>query len=70
MAEEALGPREIWETSEARRTPTPMSVVNLSKVLQVHPAIVAGRVRYEHRNYGLLSQLVGTDQIHRQLGLR
>ena len=68
-AEEALVPHEIWETSEARRTPTPMSVVNLSKVLQVHPAIVAGKVRYEHRNYRLLSQLVGTGQIRRQLGL-
>lgn len=68
-AEEALVPHEIWETSEARRTPTPMSVVNLSKVLQVHPAIVAGKVRYEHRNYRLLSQLVGTGQIRPQLGL-
>jgi HTH-type transcriptional regulator/antitoxin HigA len=68
-AEEALVPHEIWETSEARRNPTPMSVVNLSKVLQVHPAIVAGKVRYERRNYRLLSQLVGTGEIHRQLGL-
>lgn len=68
-AEEALVPHEIWETSEAKRNPTPMSVVNLSKALQVHPAIVAGKVRYERRNYRLLSQLVGTGQIRRQLGL-
>jgi HTH-type transcriptional regulator / antitoxin HigA len=69
-AEEALVPYEIWETSEARRNPTPMSVMNLSKVLQVHPAIVAGKVRYERKNYRLLSQLVGTGQIRRQLDLR
>jgi len=68
-AEEALVPRAIWETSEARRNPTPMSVVNLSKALQVHPAIVAGKVRYEQRNYRLLSHFVGTGEVRRQLGL-
>jgi HTH-type transcriptional regulator / antitoxin HigA len=67
-AEEALVPRDIWETSEARRNPTPMSVVNLSKALQVHPAIVAGKVRYEQRNYRLLSHFVGTGEVRRQLG--
>ena len=66
-AEEALVPHEIWETSEAKRSPTPMSVVNLSKALQVHPAIVAGKVRYEQRNYRLLSHFVGTGEIRRQL---
>ena len=51
------------------RNPTPMSVVNLSKALQVHPAIVAGKVRYEQRNYRLLSHFVGTGEVRRQLGL-
>jgi HTH-type transcriptional regulator / antitoxin HigA len=68
-AEEALVPRAIWETSEARRNPTPMSVLNLSNALKVHPAIVAGKVRYEQRNYRLLSQFVGTGKVRRQLGL-
>lgn len=68
-AEEALVPSAIWETSEARRNPTPMSVLNLSNALKVHPAIVAGKVRYEQRNYRLLSQFVGTGEVRRQLGL-
>jgi HTH-type transcriptional regulator/antitoxin HigA len=68
-AEEALVPYEIWETSEVRRNPTPMNVLNLSNALKVHPAIVAGKVRYEHRNYRLLSQLVGTGQVRLQLDL-
>lgn len=68
-AEEALVPGEIWKTCEARLNPTPMNVLNLSTALKVHPAIVAGKVRYEHRNYRLLSQLVGTGQVHRQLVL-
>jgi HTH-type transcriptional regulator / antitoxin HigA len=68
-AEEALVPHAIWETSEARRNPTPMSVLNLSNALKVHPAIVAGKVRHEQRNYRLLSQFVGTGEVRRQLGL-
>ena len=68
-AEEALVPLAIWETSEARRNPTPMAVVNLSKALQVHPAIVAGRVRHEEKNYRLLSHFVGTGEVRRQFGL-
>jgi HTH-type transcriptional regulator/antitoxin HigA len=68
-AEEALVPAAIWETSEARSNPTPMAVVSLSKALQVHPAVVAGKVRHEQKNYRLLSHFVGTGQVRRQFGL-
>ena len=66
-AEEALIPRAIWETSVVRDQPTPMAVMNLAKTLQVHPAIIAGRIRYEQKNYRLLSQFVGTGEVRRQL---
>ena len=65
-AEEALIPRAVWETSAARHQPTPMAVMNLAKALQVHPAIVAGRIRYEQKNFRLLSQFVGTGEVRRQ----
>ena len=65
-AEEALIPRAVWETSAVRHQPTPMAVMNLAKTLQVHPATVAGRVRYEQMNYRLLSQFVGTGEVRRQ----
>jgi HTH-type transcriptional regulator / antitoxin HigA len=67
-AEEALVPQAVWETSEARRNPTPMAVVSLSKALQVHPAIVAGKIRHEQKNYRLLSHFVGTGEVRRQFG--
>ena len=66
-AEEALIPRAAWDASAARHSPTPMAVLELAQALQVHPAIVAGRVRYERRNYRLLSQFVGTGEVRRQL---
>ncbi|MEE8092620.1 MAG: transcriptional regulator [Gammaproteobacteria bacterium] len=68
-AEEALIPRSIWETSAVRRQPTAMAVINLAKALQVHPAIVAGRIRHERKNYRLLSQFVGTGEVQRQFNV-
>ena len=68
-AEEALVPLRVWDASEARRNPTPMAVVSLAKTLQVHPAIVAGRVRHEEKNYRLLSHFVGSGEVRRQFGL-
>ena len=65
-AEEALIPQAIWNTSAVRERPTPMAVMHLATALQVHPAVVAGRIRYEQRNYRLLSQFVGNGEVRRQ----
>ena len=66
---EALIPRAVWETSAVRDEPVPLAVMNLAQRLQVHPATIAGRVRYERQNYRLLSQFVGTGQVRRQFGV-
>ena len=68
-AEEALIPKAAWEESEVIWNPSGMSVINLAQDLGIHPAIVAGRVRYERGNYRLLSQFVGTGQVRRHFGL-
>ena len=67
-AEEALVPRDLGDERSARN-PTPMAVVNLARALQVHPAIVAGKIRHEQKNYRLLSHFVGTGEVRRQFGL-
>lgn len=64
-AEEALIPREAWLASSVREVPTPTSVVELARLLRVHPAIVAGRVRNVHRNYKLLSHFVGMGEVRK-----
>jgi len=68
-AEEALIPSAVWETSAVRQRPTPMSVISLANALQIHPAIVAGRIRHEQRNYRLLSQFVGTGEVRPHFGM-
>ena len=67
-AQEALVPRAAWEASAARKRPTPMAVVSLARALQVHPAIIAGKIRHERQNYRLLSQFVGVGEVRWQLG--
>ena len=40
-----------------------MAVIELASQAGVHPAVVAGRVRYEEGNYRLLTQFVGAGQV-------
>ena len=68
-AAEALIPSADWEASPVSTNPTPLAVMSLANRLQVHPATVAGRVRYERQNYRLLSQFVGTGRVREQFGI-
>ena len=65
-AENALIPADAWNASTVKQIPRAMAVINFSSAIGVHPAIVAGRVRYERGNYRLLSQFVGSGQVRRQ----
>ena len=64
-ASEILIPRAIWRRSEAFRRPSAKAIVTLASELQISPAIVAGRVRNERRNFSLFTGLVGLRQVHR-----
>lgn len=64
-AEQALIPEDVWQTSRVRDHPSPLAVVELAQRLSIHPAIVAGRVRHETRNFRLLSHFVGTGEVRR-----
>ena len=66
LAEEALIPKATWEEHPVSYNPSPMNVMALAQDLGIQPAIVAGRVRYQRKNYRLLSQFVGTSQVRKQ----
>ena len=40
-----------------------MNVLHFASEVGVHPAVVAGRVRFERNNYRLLSQFVGSGEV-------
>lgn len=59
FAKDGLVPRDTWLRSDARRLGSESSVVNLAKQLGIHPAIVAGRIRYERKEFRIFTTLVG-----------
>ncbi|MGH7589527.1 MAG: ImmA/IrrE family metallo-endopeptidase [Gemmatimonadota bacterium] len=62
-AGEALIPEDEWRKSPASRLRTPEAVEHLARKLRIHPAIVAGRIRYQYRSFRVLSGLVGQGQV-------
>jgi HTH-type transcriptional regulator/antitoxin HigA len=66
-AEEGLIPGDVWAISRVQDNPSPLAVMELAQRLEIHPAIVAGRVRHATGNYRLLSHFVGTGEVRHQL---
>jgi HTH-type transcriptional regulator / antitoxin HigA len=62
LAGEILIPRAHWKRSQAYLRPTADSINKLAAQLQISPAIVAGRIRHERKNFTLFSKLVGYHQ--------
>ena len=64
-AEDALIPPEVWALSKVRREPTENQVRALADKIEVAPAVIAGRIRFEQNNYRLLTRLVGQGEIRK-----
>lgn len=60
-AREALISQVEWENSNVHVSHTLSDTLELANQLRIHPAIVAGRVRYETSNWRLLNNLMGTN---------
>ncbi len=65
VASEVLVPANEWENSAARNLRTAEAAQALARKLRIHPAIVAGRMRYEWKNFRLLKHLVGHGEVQR-----
>ncbi len=65
MAGDALIPKVQWTKSAASRLRTAEAAQRLASELGIHPAIVAGRIRYKYSSYQILKQLVGHRQVRR-----
>lgn len=64
-ATEALIPSEIWQTADMGQRPSLRKVVDFAAGLRISPAIPAGRIRRESRNYRIFSKLVGYKQVRK-----
>ncbi len=65
VASDALIPKEEWNSSPARSLHSPDAVFDLADKLRIHPAIVAGRIRYESGRYRVLSGLVSHGEVRK-----
>ena len=68
-ARESLIPTDIWISSEVSTKRSPMAAIGLAHELGIHPAIVAGRVRYEEQDYRRWSQLLGSGTVRDLFGV-
>lgn len=67
FAKDALVPRDTWMRSDARRLGSESSVIALAKQLGIHPAIVAGRIRYERREFRIFTELAGVGGVRERI---
>lgn len=65
MTRDGLIPRKAWDKKPLDDKATTAEVGALAAKLKIHPAIIAGRIRYEQNNYRLLSKHVGNKQIRK-----
>jgi len=63
LAGEALIPKAKWENSPAKLIPSPIAAESLAKELEIHPAIVAGKMRHEGGRYQYLNAIVSGTKV-------
>jgi len=65
IAQDSLIPKEYWKKVNLAAKDLSKEVRNLSEQLKIHPAIIAGRIRFEKNNYRILSQFLGRGEVNK-----
>jgi HTH-type transcriptional regulator/antitoxin HigA len=65
MTQDALIPNNAWNLDPIQGEVTISKVRSLAEKFEIHPAIIAGRVRFERKNYRLLSRYIGSEQVRK-----
>lgn len=66
LADEALIPATEWAISPARHLNSPEAAEHLASKLQIHRAIVAGKMQFAAKSYRILNNLVGRGAVRCQ----
>lgn len=69
LAREAFVPRSIWKRSDAFVLQTQSAILDLAKQLNINPAIIAGRIRYESGNFTKFNNLIGQGEVRKLFGV-
>ena len=65
QAGEILVPEDKWNTALARFVRSEDSIRDFANELGIHPAIVAGKIRREAKNYTILLDMVGRGKVRK-----
>jgi HTH-type transcriptional regulator/antitoxin HigA len=65
MTRNGLIPKKVWDKKPMGGKAIAAEVYALAKKLKIHPAIIAGRIRFEHNNFRLLSRYIGSKQVRK-----
>jgi len=65
MASAALIPKRYWPEVDAGKVPNAADVLSLATRLKIHPALIAGRIRFKNNNYRIFARLVGSGQVRK-----
>lgn len=65
LALNILVPNDEWKNSPASIIPSPDAAKSLAKKLGIHPAIVAGKMRYEKKHFYFLNSLIGKGEVRK-----
>jgi HTH-type transcriptional regulator/antitoxin HigA len=65
FAGESLIPEAEWNASAASKVRAVPAVLQLAHRLHIHPAIVAGRIRHQYKDFRVLGTLIGQGEVRR-----
>lgn len=61
----ALIPNDVWKKSLVRFSPSKETIINQALKLEVHPSLVAGRIRRETGKYFQFTELIGQGEVRK-----
>lgn len=61
----ALIPDNVWKKSLVRFSPSNETIVNQAKSFQIHPALIAGRIRRQTGKYFQFNELIGQGEVRK-----
>lgn len=63
LASESLIPTHTWKSAKLRGNTPAATVVEFAEKLRISPAIPAGRIRFETKDYKVMKSLIGTGRV-------
>ncbi len=70
LAASSLIPAKSWKEISVKDPISSEEVREMAEKLKIHPAIIAGRIRFERKNYHLLPKLVGQGMLREMFSIQ